>query len=35
MRQRKPKVNWFLVVILILLIAVVTYVDRYILPIRR
>jgi tetratricopeptide (TPR) repeat protein len=32
MRQRRPRVNWFLVVILVLLIAVVTYVDRFILP---
>ena len=32
MRQRRPKVNLFLVVVLILLIVVVAYVDRYIIP---
>lgn len=32
MRQRRPHVNWFLVVIVVLLIAVITYVDRFILP---
>ncbi len=32
MRQRKPKINWFLIAMLVLLIAVVTYIDRYILP---
>ncbi len=32
MRQRRPHVNWFLIVIVVLLIVVITYVDRYILP---
>jgi tetratricopeptide (TPR) repeat protein len=32
MRQRRPHINWFLVVLVVLLIAVVTYVDRFILP---
>jgi tetratricopeptide (TPR) repeat protein len=32
MRQRRLHVNWFLIVIVVLLIAVITYVDRYILP---
>ena len=32
MRQRRPHVNWFLVVMVVLLIAIVTYVDRFILP---
>jgi tetratricopeptide (TPR) repeat protein len=32
MRQRKPKINWFLIGLLVLMIAVVTYIDRYILP---
>jgi tetratricopeptide (TPR) repeat protein len=32
MRQRRPHVNWFLIVIVVLLIAVITYVDRFILP---
>ena len=32
MRQRRPKINWFLVILMIILIAVVTYVDRFILP---
>ncbi len=32
MRQRRPRINWFLVVIVVLLIAVITYVDRFILP---
>ena len=32
MRQRRPRVNWFLVAIVAILIAVVTYVDRFILP---
>jgi tetratricopeptide (TPR) repeat protein len=32
MRRRQPKINWFLVVLVVILIAVVTYVDRWILP---
>ena len=32
MRQRRPKINWFLVILVVILIAVVTYVDRFILP---
>ncbi len=32
MRQRRPRVNWFLIVIVVSLIAVITYVDRFILP---
>jgi len=32
MRRRRPRINWFLVVFLIILIAIVTYVDRFVLP---
>jgi len=32
MRRRQPKINWFLVILVVILIAVVTYVDRFILP---
>jgi tetratricopeptide (TPR) repeat protein len=32
MRQRRPKINWFLVVVVLLLIGGVTYIDRFILP---
>lgn len=32
MRQQRPRINWFLVVVMVLLIAIVTYVDRFILP---
>jgi len=32
MRQRRPKINWVLVVVVLVLIAIVTYIDRYILP---
>ncbi len=32
MRQRRPRINWFLVFLLVILIAVVTYLDRFILP---
>jgi tetratricopeptide (TPR) repeat protein len=32
MRHRQPKINWFLVILVVSLIAVVTYVDRFILP---
>jgi tetratricopeptide (TPR) repeat protein len=32
MRQRRSKINWFLVVLVLVLIAVVTYVDRFVLP---
>jgi tetratricopeptide (TPR) repeat protein len=32
MRQRRPRINWFLIVVVVILIAVVTYIDRFILP---
>lgn len=32
MRQRRPRVNWFLVAVVLVLIGIVTYLDRYILP---
>jgi tetratricopeptide (TPR) repeat protein len=32
MRQQRPRINWFLVVMVVVLIAIVTYVDRFILP---
>jgi tetratricopeptide (TPR) repeat protein len=32
MRRRRPRVNWVLVVVVLVLIAIVTYIDRYILP---
>jgi len=32
LRQRRPRVNWFLIIIVIALIGIVTYVDRFILP---
>ncbi len=32
MRQRRPRINWFLVVFVVILIAIVTYVDRFVLP---
>ena len=32
MRRRQPRINWFLVILVVILIAVVTYVDRFILP---
>jgi tetratricopeptide (TPR) repeat protein len=32
LRQRRPKVNWFLVILIVILIALVTYVDRFVLP---
>jgi tetratricopeptide (TPR) repeat protein len=32
MRRRRPRINWFLVVFVVILIALVTYVDRFILP---
>jgi tetratricopeptide (TPR) repeat protein len=32
MRQRRPRINWFLVVVVVILIAILTYVDRFILP---
>src|SRR5450759_4960581 len=32
MRQRRPRINWFLIAVVVLLIAIVTYVDRFILP---
>ena len=32
MRQRRPRFNWFLIVVVLILIAVVTYIDRFILP---
>ena len=32
MRQRRQRINWFLVVVVLILIAIVAYVDRFILP---
>ncbi len=32
MRQRRTRINWFLVVVVVILIAVVAYIDRFILP---
>jgi tetratricopeptide (TPR) repeat protein len=32
MRQQRPRINWLLVVMVVILIAVITYVDRFILP---
>jgi len=32
MRRRRPRINWFLVITVVILIAVVTYVDRFVLP---
>jgi tetratricopeptide (TPR) repeat protein len=32
MRQRRPRINWFLIVLVVLLIVIVTYLDRFILP---
>ena len=32
MRRRRPRINWFLVVVVIILIAIFTYVDRFVLP---
>ncbi len=32
MRQRRPKINWFLVVVVLVLIGGITYIDRFILP---
>jgi len=32
MRQRRPQINWFLAVMVVILIAIVTYIDRFILP---
>jgi tetratricopeptide (TPR) repeat protein len=32
MRKQRRRINWFLVVVVIILIAIVTYVDRFILP---
>jgi tetratricopeptide (TPR) repeat protein len=32
LRRRRPRINWFLVITLIILIAIVTYLDRYVLP---
>lgn len=32
MRQRRPRFNWFLIVVVVILIAIVTYIDRFILP---
>jgi tetratricopeptide (TPR) repeat protein len=31
MRRRRPRINWFLVVFLVILIAIVTYFDRFVL----
>jgi hypothetical protein len=32
MRKKRPRINWFLIVIVVILIAMITYVDRFILP---
>jgi tetratricopeptide (TPR) repeat protein len=32
MRQRRPRINWFLIILIVILIAIVVYIDRYILP---
>ncbi len=32
MRRRRPRINWFLVIVLVILIAIVAYVDRFVLP---
>jgi tetratricopeptide (TPR) repeat protein len=32
MRQKKPRVNWFLVILLVVLILIVSYLDRFIIP---
>ncbi len=32
LRHRRPRVNWLLVIIVLILIGIVTYVDRFILP---
>ncbi len=32
MRQRRPRFNWFLIIMVVTLIAIITYVDRFILP---
>ena len=32
MRQKRPRINWFLVVFMVILIAGVTYLDRFVLP---
>jgi tetratricopeptide (TPR) repeat protein len=32
MRQRRPRINWFLIILIVILIAIVAYIDRFILP---
>jgi len=32
MRRQRPRVNWFFIAVVIVLIAIVTYVDRFVLP---
>ena len=32
LRRRRPRINWFLVILVVILIAVVTYIDRFVLP---
>ena len=32
MRQRRPRINWFLVILAVVLIAIFTYIDRFVLP---
>src|SRR5512141_1906529 len=32
LRQRRPRINYFLVTVVIILIGIVTWADRYILP---
>jgi tetratricopeptide (TPR) repeat protein len=35
MRQRRKKINWFFIAMLVLLIAVVTYMDRFVLTVEN
>jgi tetratricopeptide (TPR) repeat protein len=32
MRKKRPRINWFLIIIVVILIAFITYFDRFILP---
>jgi tetratricopeptide (TPR) repeat protein len=35
MRQRRRKINWFFIAVVVLLIAVVTYIDRFVLTVEN
>jgi tetratricopeptide (TPR) repeat protein len=35
MRQRRPRINWFFVILVVILIVIVGYVDRFILPTEK